>query len=189
MYAYVKVIIERPDVQALPLEALVHSGDQTFCWLYESGKAVRTEVETGVSDDKWIEVSNRRPPVPPEAPSDSVPWTPIDGKEQVILGDLSALTDGAPVEVAAATATTKLASEAPAPDHEPSTRPSPGDPRIPATSRPASAYLDGGSVMRRFILSALSDRPAHCRRLVFQLPFGLLAVLAARGVPPGGEPL
>ena len=90
MYAYVKVIIERPDVQALPLKALVHSGEQTFCWLYESGKAVRTEVETGVSDDKWIEVSNRRPPVPPEAPSDSVPWTPIDGTEQVILGDLSA---------------------------------------------------------------------------------------------------
>ncbi len=135
MYAYVKVIIERPDVQALPLKALVHSGERTFCWLYESGKAVRTEVETGVSDDKWIEVSNRRPPVPPEAPSDSVPWTPIDGTEQVILGDLSALTDGAPVEVAAATATTKLASEAPAPDHEPSTRPSPGDPRLPDTSR------------------------------------------------------
>ncbi len=84
MYAYVKVIIERPDVQALPLKALVHSGEQTFCWLYESGKAVRTEVETGVSDDKWIEVTNRRPPVPPEAPSDSVPWTPIDGTEQVI---------------------------------------------------------------------------------------------------------
>ena len=65
MYAYVKVIIERPDVQALPLDALVYSGDQTFCWLYESGKAVRTELETGVSDDEWIEVTNRRPPVAP----------------------------------------------------------------------------------------------------------------------------
>ena len=135
MYAYVKVIIERPDVQALPLSALVHSGDRTFCWIYESGKAVRTEVETGVSDDKWIEVSNRRPPVSPEAPSDSVPWTPIDGTEQVILGDLSALTDGAPVEVGAAMAATQLASEAPAPDHEPSTRLSPGDLRLPDTSR------------------------------------------------------
>ena len=90
MYAYVKVIIERPNVQALPLDALDYSGDQTFCWLYESGKAVRTELETGVSDDEWIEVTNRRPPVDPEAPSDSVPWTPIDGTEQVILGDLSA---------------------------------------------------------------------------------------------------
>ena len=31
------------------------------------------------------------------------------------------------------------------------------------------------------MLSALSDRPAHCRRLVFRLPFGLLAVLAPAG--------
>ena len=73
MYAYVKVIIERPDVQALPLKALVHSGEQTFCWLYESGKAVRTEVETGVSDDKWIEVTNRRPPVPRRHPATRYP--------------------------------------------------------------------------------------------------------------------
>ena len=114
-----------------------YSGDQTFCWLYESGKAVRTEVETGVSDDEWIEVTNRRPPVPPEAPSDSVPWTPIDGTEQVILGDLSGLADGAAVEVAPATAETKLASETPAPDLKPNTRRSPGDARPPDTSRPA----------------------------------------------------
>ena len=54
-----------------------------------------TEVETGVSDDQWIEVTNRRTPVPPEAPGDSVPWTAIDGSEQVILGDLSGLAEGA----------------------------------------------------------------------------------------------
>jgi HlyD family secretion protein len=119
MYAYVKVMIERPDVQALPLDALVHDGDQTFCWLYESGKAVRTELDTGVTDDKWIEVANRRPPVDPEAPSDSVPWTRIDGTEQVILGDLSGLADGTPVEIASATATTKIASEKQRPDHPP----------------------------------------------------------------------
>jgi HlyD family secretion protein len=119
MYAYVKVVIERPDVQALPLDALVYSGDQTFCWLYENGKAVRAELETGVSDDKWVEVTNRRPPVDPEAPSDMVPWTRIDGTEQVILGDLSGLADGAPVEVATATATPKIASAAPAPLHAP----------------------------------------------------------------------
>jgi HlyD family secretion protein len=111
MYAYVKVIIERPHVQALPLDALVYSGDQTFCWLNQGGKAVRTELETGISDDRWIEVTNRRPPVDPEAPADSVPWTPIDGTEQVMLGDLSGLADGAPVEVAPAGAESKAASE------------------------------------------------------------------------------
>jgi HlyD family secretion protein len=119
MYAYVKVVIERPDVRALPLDALVYSGDQTFCWLYENGKAVRIELETGVNDDKWIEVTNRRPPVDPEAPSDKVRWTRIDGTEQVMLGELSGLADGAPVEVAPATAGTKLASKTLAPDHRP----------------------------------------------------------------------
>ena len=60
MYAYAKVIIERPDVRALPVAALTHSGDKTFCWTYEDGHAVRTEVQTGVSDGEWIEVTNRQ---------------------------------------------------------------------------------------------------------------------------------
>jgi HlyD family secretion protein len=134
MYAYVTVVIERPDVRALPRHALVHDGDQTVCWLYKSGKAVRTELEMGVSDDKWVEVTNRRAPVAPEAPGDSVPWTQIDGTEQVIVGDLSALTDGAPVEVAPAE--TKLASETPVPDHKINTRGSPVVDRFEDTSRP-----------------------------------------------------
>jgi HlyD family secretion protein len=114
MYAYVKVVIERPNVPALPLDALEYSGDQAFCRLFVNGKAVRTELETGISDDKWIEVINRRPPVDPEAPGDNVPWKPFDGTEQVILGDVSGLADDAPVDVAPATTGTKATSETPA---------------------------------------------------------------------------
>ncbi len=99
MYAYGKLIIERPNVHGLPLDALVHSGGQTFCWRYESGKAVKTEIETGLSGDKWIEVTNRRAPSSTSAPAGGQPWTPIDGSEQVILGDLSILTEGAVVKV------------------------------------------------------------------------------------------
>ena len=62
MYAYAKVIIERPGVRALPLAALTYSGDQTFCWMYENGQALRTEIQTGVSDGEWIEVTNRQRP-------------------------------------------------------------------------------------------------------------------------------
>jgi hypothetical protein len=113
------VIIEHPGVQALPLDALDYSGEQTFCWLYEGGKAVRTELETGVNDGVWIEVTNRRPPVPPEAPSDAVPWARIDGTEQVILGDLSSLVDGAPVDVVPVAGGTKLPSKTPAEDQSP----------------------------------------------------------------------
>ena len=101
MYAYGKVVIERPGVRALPLEALVYSGDRTFCWMDENGRAMRTEIETGVSDGDWIEVTHRRR-------HDS--WTQMDGSEKVIVGDLSVLTDGAPVRVAPATGKAKVAS-------------------------------------------------------------------------------
>ena len=110
MYAYAKVIIERPGVRALPLAALTYSGDQTFYWKYENGKAVRTEIETGVSDGEWIEVTNRRVPASRTAPAGDDPWTPIDGSEQVILGDLSILAEGAPVQVAPGPKETEVAS-------------------------------------------------------------------------------
>jgi multidrug efflux pump subunit AcrA (membrane-fusion protein) len=109
MYAYGKVIIERPGVRAVPLDALVYSGDQTFCWLHDKGHAVRTELETGVSDGTWIEVTNRRTPASESASSAEVAWTPIDGSEQVILGDLSILSDGGPVKVDSTTAQGKVA--------------------------------------------------------------------------------
>ena len=57
MYAYAKVIIERPGVRALPVSALTYSGEKTFCWTYQDGHAVRTEIRTGVSDGQWIEVT------------------------------------------------------------------------------------------------------------------------------------
>jgi multidrug efflux pump subunit AcrA (membrane-fusion protein) len=100
MYAYGEVIIEHSGIRALPVDAFVFSGDRNYCWLYVDGKAVRAEIETGVSDDKWIEVTNRRPPVPLESPSDKVPWTPIDSSVQVIVGDLSVLADGEAVKIA-----------------------------------------------------------------------------------------
>ncbi len=87
MYAYGKVIIERPNVLAIPTSALVHHGDQTYYWSYEKdkegkGRAVMTEVETGVNDGEWVEVTNRK--VKPKYPGEE-PWAPIDGSEQVIL--------------------------------------------------------------------------------------------------------
>ena len=36
MYAYAKVIVERPDVRALPPAALTYSGEKTFCGMHEN---------------------------------------------------------------------------------------------------------------------------------------------------------
>jgi multidrug efflux pump subunit AcrA (membrane-fusion protein) len=96
MYAYGKVIIERPRVWALPESALVHVGEKTFYWGYEKGHAVKMEVQTGVSDGEWIEVTNRRVP---SKSTGGATWAPVNGSEKVIADDLSALTEGAPVRV------------------------------------------------------------------------------------------
>ena len=119
MYAYAKVMIERSGVRALPVVALMHLGDKTvlkigeksFCWMYEKGLARRFEVETGVSDGEWIEVTNRRIPSFGTASAGAEPWMPFDGTEEVIEGNLSILADGGPVNIAADT--TKTAAGAP----------------------------------------------------------------------------
>ena len=85
MYAYAKVTIERR-VLALPMDALVPKGDQTFFWRYDRGHARRTEIQTGISDNKWTEVTNYRDVSSDqrEEHTDQTPWTPIEGYQQVL---------------------------------------------------------------------------------------------------------
>jgi multidrug efflux pump subunit AcrA (membrane-fusion protein) len=99
MYAYARVIIERPGVLALPASALVHSGDKTYCWTYRDGKAARAEIRAGVGDGVWCEITNLKTAAVPADPVGDG-WKPVDGSEDIILGDLSILTEGKTVEVA-----------------------------------------------------------------------------------------
>ena len=90
MYAYGMLDIKQANVLALPLAAIVGSGNENCCYLLENGRAVKTPVQSGINDGKWIEVSKKR------VKGD---WTPFTGEDPVILGDLAALTDGEAVEV------------------------------------------------------------------------------------------
>jgi hypothetical protein len=99
-------------VLALPETAMTYNEDKAYCWTLQDGKAVRTEVRTGVGDGEWIEVTNRQVNLA-DADAGKEPWVPIDGSEQVLTGDLSLLADGVPVRVAPAAQGTRLASEAP----------------------------------------------------------------------------
>jgi HlyD family secretion protein len=94
-YAYGKVFLKRSDCWALPLGALDHRGGKTFYWAYDEGRAVRMEVQTGLRDGKWIEVVNRRS----LGSREDKDWEPIEGTEEVILGELSRLSDGKPVSL------------------------------------------------------------------------------------------
>lgn len=97
MYAYGKVIVEHTNVRVLPRSALSYAGGKAFIWRYEDGRAKRTEVQTGIREGPWVEVTKRH--VPTKAVGKE-PWVTIDGSEQVLMGSkLSTLTEDAPVEL------------------------------------------------------------------------------------------
>ncbi len=96
MYASVKAPLKRPRrAWTLPLSAIDESGDKIFFWAFKNGRAVRTEIQTETSDDKWIEITKRRSP----RSGGENRWAPLDGSEKVIIGDLTLLEDGKPVKV------------------------------------------------------------------------------------------
>ena len=90
MYVNTKVIIQRSAVPMLPQDALVVSGNQTYCYLLQNGKAVKTPVVRGLRDGDWVEVTKMKI---------DDPWVKVTGGENVIMGDLDELTDGQTVKV------------------------------------------------------------------------------------------
>jgi multidrug efflux pump subunit AcrA (membrane-fusion protein) len=96
MYAYGSMFIERSEVRALPMSAVTQIGNLTYCYLMVDGKAVRTPVQTGVSDGSWVEVTGKKVR---SAGSTEGTWGPFEGTEDVIVGDLSGISDGDQVKV------------------------------------------------------------------------------------------
>jgi multidrug efflux pump subunit AcrA (membrane-fusion protein) len=90
MYVNTKVIIQRSGVPTLPQDALVVSGNETYCYLLQDGKAVKTAVVRGLREGNWVEVTKMKI---------DDPWVKVMGREKVILGDLDELTDGQTVKV------------------------------------------------------------------------------------------
>ena len=74
---------------------------------------IGSRCKTGISDGEWIEVTNRRAPGYNAASTGDLAWTPIDGTEKMILGNLSILNEGGRVTIAPASDSTKSALGAP----------------------------------------------------------------------------
>lgn len=85
-YAYGSVRLERRAEWTLPAGAVTEVGNQVCCFVVQGGKAVRTPLETGLSDGTWVEVRRKR--------DESGAWVPLTGTEGVIAGDLSGIVDG-----------------------------------------------------------------------------------------------
>lgn len=100
MYAYGEVTVERPAVRALPKAAYTHAGGKSFVWRYIDGRARRTEVQTGVREAEWIEITTR---YEKSKSATQEHWVPLELSEQILIGSkLSTLTDGARVRVSVA---------------------------------------------------------------------------------------
>ncbi|HTU25232.1 MAG TPA: efflux RND transporter periplasmic adaptor subunit [Pirellulales bacterium] len=96
MCAYANVTIRHPDVWALCNTDLNSWDGRTFYWTVDNGRTVRMEVQTGVSDGEWTELTNHR-----LLTEKLLPWRPIDGSQPVIdTSDASILTEGQKVRIA-----------------------------------------------------------------------------------------
>lgn len=102
MYAYGTVRIEQPKARVLPEGTLTQSGNDTVCFLYENGKAVKTQVQTGLRSDGVVEILKKKV---------GGAWTDFTGQEQVIQADLTEIADGE--EVTAERSAASGASKAP----------------------------------------------------------------------------
>lgn len=91
MYAFGSVEIKQPHARVLPKPTVTESGNQTICYVYEDGRAKKLAIQTRLSDGTWIEVLKKQV---------AGKWEDFSGKEDVILGDLSDLSDGQKVQIA-----------------------------------------------------------------------------------------
>jgi RND family efflux transporter MFP subunit len=92
-YATVTIAIEREQVWSLPSNAIGFQGQQNyFVYLAVRGKAVRTPVIIGPSDDTYTEILRKY-----DSKSNTVDWPMLDGNDRVLTGNLDALADGQPV--------------------------------------------------------------------------------------------
>ena len=101
MYVTATITAERIGARTLPLSAVVTEGDvtvgyRTYCFIVDSGKALRTPIETGVRDDQRVEVLRRQ--TKPTTPGAGEKWQEFTGNEDVIVNP-SGLTDGQPVRL------------------------------------------------------------------------------------------
>jgi len=90
MYVNTTVIIQRLHVPVLPQDAMVVSGNETYCYLLQDGKAVKTSVVRGLRDGAWVEVTKMKV---------DGRWVKVSGGEDVIMGNLDELTDRQTVRI------------------------------------------------------------------------------------------
>jgi multidrug efflux pump subunit AcrA (membrane-fusion protein) len=90
-YVYARITAEMPPAWVLPANAVVKQADQTVCFIYRDGKAVRLPIQPGRTDGTRTEVFKRQR---------AGTWEDWTGQEDVLSGPAATLADGQAVEIA-----------------------------------------------------------------------------------------
>ncbi|MEO2088329.1 MAG: efflux RND transporter periplasmic adaptor subunit [Gemmataceae bacterium] len=94
LFAHIRIAAGSANTYVLPAAAVLFADETAYCFAVKDGKAVKLRVQTGRSSGGVMEVFGTR-----KADAATGPWTPIDGGELVVVGNLGALADGQPVSV------------------------------------------------------------------------------------------
>jgi RND family efflux transporter MFP subunit len=88
MYAYTTINVVHDKVLAVPHAALFTKDDQTFCYVVENGKVVRTRVLVRLRDNQFAEVTKK------QRPGQEGVWQSFTGEEEIVVNNPSGLADG-----------------------------------------------------------------------------------------------
>jgi RND family efflux transporter MFP subunit len=97
MYVQATILIQHANVWTLPAAAVITEGDQAYCYRVVDGKAVRTNLQTGLTGGGLVEVQKKQ--VTAAAANADSKWSDITGDEEIIVGDPAALSPGQSVQV------------------------------------------------------------------------------------------
>jgi HlyD family secretion protein len=94
VFATIRIPAETIDATVLPSQCILPADETHYAFLVENGKAVKYRVQLGRSEPGSVQVLGRR-----RASATTGPWEPFTGSEQVVMGNLGALSDGTDVKV------------------------------------------------------------------------------------------
>ncbi len=93
-YATVRINAEANDAIVLPAACVLPADETHYIYAVEDGKAVKYRVQLGRTDPGTVQVLGRR-----RATATTGSWERFTGNEQIVTGNLGALSDGTEVKV------------------------------------------------------------------------------------------
>jgi RND family efflux transporter MFP subunit len=93
-YATVRIAAEANDAIVLPSACVLPADETHSVYAVKDGKAVKYRVQLGRTDPGTVQVLGRR-----KATATTGAWVKFDGREQIVTGNLGALSDGTEVKV------------------------------------------------------------------------------------------